>query len=74
MIERFPFVILLPGILFIAIGGYYLRRSAGSLEGSTVDRRLKLAQRQVGIMTIGFGILLIAIGIPLMIAISQLNS
>jgi hypothetical protein len=74
VIERFPFVILLPGIVFIAIGCYYLRRSAGAIEGTTFERQMKLAKRQAGILTIGFGVLLVPIGIPLMIAITQLNS
>ncbi len=74
MIDRFPFVMLLPGILFVAIGGFYLRQSMGPHEDSTLGRRLEVAQRQTAFVTIAFGVLLVAIGIPLMIAIVQLNS
>ena len=74
MIAHVPIVILLPGILFIAVGGYYLRQPRGPLDGADLNRRLRLARRQTGIVTLGFGILLLAVGIPLILAVMQLES
>jgi hypothetical protein len=73
MIAHVPVVFLLPGILFLAVGYYYLRQSSGSVAGTVQDRRLKLARRQAGIATLGFGVMLLAIAVPLIIAVMSLD-
>jgi hypothetical protein len=74
MIGQFPVVILVPGVAFLAIGGYYVRLSADQVADTDLIRRIKRSRRQTGIMTISLGILLLVVAIPLIVAVMQLNS
>ncbi len=69
-----PVAILLPGLLFLVAGVHNLRRALAVGDGSDLDRHLRLARRRTAIVTMCFGILLLAIGIPLIVAIMQLGS
>ncbi len=61
--SRFPFALLVPGVLFIA-GGWVALRRAAATESDQAARR-----RREGIVAIFLGIVLLAIAIPLGIAI-----
>jgi hypothetical protein len=74
MIAKFPFAVLLPGIAFLLIGAWYVWRGARLRDGSDLGDRLYRANRQVGLVTLLFGAMLIAVGIPLGIAIYQLSA
>jgi hypothetical protein len=73
MIGQVPVVILVPGVVFLAIGGYYFRLSAEQTADTNLIRRIKRSRRQTGIITMSLGMLLLVVAIPLIVAIMQLN-
>jgi hypothetical protein len=54
---------LLPGILFILVGVWYLRRERQLDDGTDLGIRPAKANRSVGNTTIGFGAMLVVVGI-----------
>jgi len=72
MISQFPYIIALPGILFMLTGVWYYRRAKTLDDGSDLGKQLAKANRSVGNVTIGFGIMLVIVAIPLIVAIRQI--
>lgn len=71
MIGHFPAAIFVPGLLFLAAGCYYHSRALGATSGD-LGARLVSANRHMGNIALVFGLLLLAIGGGLGIAIQQL--
>jgi hypothetical membrane protein len=72
MIATFPPLLLLPGLLFVAAGVYYWWR-ASQLDGSDLGIRMKAANRTTGNTSIILGCVLLALSIPLIVAVYQLR-
>jgi hypothetical membrane protein len=72
MIATFPPLLLLPGLLFIAAGIYYWWR-ANQHDTSDLGLRMKAATRTTGNTSIILGSVLLALSIPLIVAIYQLK-
>jgi hypothetical protein len=73
LISPFPYLVLLPGLIFIVVGLWYLRRARLLNNGTDLGTRLAKANRSLGNTTMLFGAMLVIVAIPLMIAIRQLN-
>jgi hypothetical protein len=72
MIARFPPLLLLPGLLFIAAGAYYWWRAAQH-DASDLSLRIAAANRTTGNTSIILGCVLSVFSIPLIVAIYQLQ-
>ena len=71
MALRFPFVLLVPGILFIAAGCLLLRR-AGKPDGEPAASRQFAQLRREAVIALCMGVALLAIGLSVGIAIQGL--
>jgi hypothetical protein len=73
MISKFPYIVALPGIIFILVGLWYHQRARTLADGTELGTRLAKANRSVGNVTIAFGGMLVVVAIPLIVAIRQLS-
>jgi hypothetical protein len=73
MISKFPYIVALPGIIFIVVGVWYHQRAKALDDGTELGTRLAKANRSVGNVTMAFGAMLVVVAIPLIVAIRQLN-
>jgi uncharacterized membrane protein YjjB (DUF3815 family) len=73
MISKVPYIVMLPGIIFMLVGAWYYNRAKSLDDGTELGTRLAKANRSVGNVTIGFGVMLVIVAIPLVVAIKQLG-
>jgi len=74
MIGHFPVLLLIPGLLFVAIGFFYYSRAVGHDPESALGKTLATANRRSGTLSIALGAILLVVGVPLGIAIGNLYS
>jgi hypothetical protein len=72
MIAKFPPLLLLPGLLFLAAGAYYWWRAAQH-DTSDLGVRMAVANRTTGNTSILLGCALVVFSVPLIVAIYQLQ-
>jgi hypothetical protein len=71
MIGHFPAALIVPGLLFLAGGLYYHSRAAALDPAGDLTPKLTAANRRTGNISIAFGVLQIALAIPLGLALQQ---
>ena len=72
MIGHFPIVLLVPGLLFIAAGFFYYSRAANIDDETDLGKRMRIANRSTGNLSIVLGIVLEVIAVPLSLVMTQL--
>jgi hypothetical protein len=73
MIDHFPVVLLIPGLLFIAAGFFYFSRASSMDDADELGKRMRKANRSTGNLSILFGVVLLVIAVPLGVVIAQLH-
>ena len=74
MIAHFPIGLLIPGLLFVAVGFFYRDRAAHADPASELGKRMAAANRRTGNMAIVMGVILLIVAVALGIAIQSLLS